>query len=167
MTRYMEIALLIAGIWLMYLTAARGDDTTALNLARCMRAETDSYSGENNQEWAAMAHVLRKRAKQSKRTLNKTILAYCAVFDRRGAAYYQPRSKAIRASTFEAPLHGRPAEWQKLREFSQAFMGGRIADPCPEAMHFGADYDVGPDSSLVEVCHHLGERGNKFFRVRQ
>lgn len=160
MKRLLEIVLLIAAVALMYSTAARGDDVTAINLARCLRAETNTYS----KDWPVMAWVLKKRAMRKGITLNEMVLQYCAVFDRRSYAYYRARSAKIRTSTFQDPKYGTAKEWRALARFVAAFLKGRVADPCPEAEHFGNEGDVGA-KSLVEVCPELGKRGNKFYKV--
>ena len=144
---------------------AHGQDKTALHLAQCLRSETDKYHGPGNVEWAAHAWVLRKRAVQKGVSLNEMVLQYCAIFDKRSPAYYGQRANAIRRSSFSRPLHGKKAEWVLLRKFVWNFLlGDVIKDPCPSAMHFGTESDVG-GKALVEVCKWLGKRGNKFFRV--
>jgi hypothetical protein len=153
---------MLAGVmWLMHWTAAQGQDNTAINLARCMRSETDSYSGHNNTEWAAMSWVLYKRAFQKGVTFNTMILQYCAVFRRCSI-----RANAIRASTFAKPKHGTKKQWAKLKRFTTKFMNGLYPDPCSHADHFGNESDV-KGKALVEVCPWLGERGNKFYRVKR
>ena len=146
---------------LAFVGTVRADDT-GINLARCLRAETDTYSGD----WAGMAWVLRKRAYQKGVTLNEMVLDYCSVFDRRSRAYYGSRSEKIRTSTFDVPLHGREREWKLLERFVRRFLGGVVTDPCPEAEHFGNAGDVGR-KALVEVCLELGKRGNKFYKVKR
>jgi hypothetical protein len=143
----------------------RAQDPTALNLARCLRAEVDNYSGYRNAEWSAHAWVLKKRARAEGSTLNEMVLRYCAVHNRGAKESYKPRSKRIRRSTFQAPLHGTTAEWAELKRFVDAFIRGKIPDPCPRAIHFGNADDVKDKPQMVEVCKWLGRRGNKFFKV--
>lgn len=162
MKRTLEFILLVTGIALMYVVAARGQDNTAINLGRCLRAETNTYSND----WAPMAWVLRKRAYQKGVTLNEMVLQYCAVFDKRSYAYYRDRSKKIRESTFQAPKYGTEKEWKVLSRFVASFLRGTVGDPCPEAEHFGNEGDVA-GKSLVEVCPELGKRGNKFYKVKR
>jgi hypothetical protein len=108
--------------------------------------------------------VLRKRAFTKGVTLNDMVLQYCAVFDRRAKAYYRKRSKDIRSSTFDEPLHGKVQHWTRVRAFVDAFLAGTVADPCPEAEHFGAKSDV-KNKALQEVCPELNGRGNTFYKV--
>jgi hypothetical protein len=164
MKRTLEIILLTIAVIYLYCFVSRADDDTGINLARCLRAETDKYSGKGDAEWAATAWVLRKRAFTKGVTLNDMVLQYCAVFDRRSAAYYRKRSKDIRLSRFDEPLHGKARDWAKLRTFVGAFLAGTIADPCPEAEHFGAKSDV-KNKALQEVCPELNGRGNTFYKV--
>jgi hypothetical protein len=165
MNKILEIILMIAAIICMYVVAARGQDHTALHLAQCLRAETDSYSGHNQTEWAATAWVLRKRAYQKGVSLDEMVLLYCALFDRRSARYYGLRSENIRQSTFKDPKHGRKKHWQKLERFVLRFLRGVVPDPCPEADHFGNESDVQGKTNMIEVCPELGKRGNKFYKV--
>jgi hypothetical protein len=164
MKRTLEIILLTLAVVYLYAFVSRADDDTGINLARCLRAETDAYSGKGNAEWAAHAWVLRKRAFTKGVTLNDMVLQYCAVFDRRSKAYYRKRSKDIRLSRFGKPLHGKARDWAKLRTFVGAFLAGTIADPCPEAEHFGSKSDV-KNKALQEVCPELNGRGNTFYKV--
>ena len=166
MNRTIELILMVLAMLFMYYTAAKGQDNTALHLAQCMRAETDTYHGYQDREWAAMSWVLYKRSFQKGVSFNDMILQYCAVFDNRSHHYYGVRARAIRASTFDKPKHGTKKDWAKLKAFTTKFMNGLYPDPCSHADHFGNEGDV-KGKALVEVCRWLGKRGNKFYRVKR
>jgi hypothetical protein len=151
----------------IYFTAAKSQDKTALHLAQCLRAETNTYSGQHDREWAAMSWVLRKRAYQKGVSLNAMVQSYCSVFESRSARYNRLRGKDIRASTFDDPKHGTKKEWQRLKDFVERFMAGIVPDPCWQANHFGNENDVRGKTTLVEVCPWLGKRGNKFYKVKR
>jgi hypothetical protein len=98
------------------------------------------------------------------------VRAYCAVFDRGGRRYYHPRPRAIRASTWEKPLHKKPDDWRRLRRFIDRFQAGKVADPCPRCIWWGGRVDeipphwtcpIGP----IEVGGR--PRGNTFCYVQR
>jgi hypothetical protein len=176
MNKILTIILLVGCVITLYMfvDTAQGrsvDADAQLNLARCLIAETSGYSGKNNNEWAAMSWVLRKRQFQmSKRyrrefTLDETILRYCAVFNPGSRYHYGQRAVDIRRSTFDSPHHGKLKVWTKLQAFTARFMAGTVGDPCSEAQHFGNHEDVKGKTSYVEVCPELGKRGNKYYKI--
>lgn len=160
------VATLIICTILLSAYVVRADDT-ALNLVRCLRAECDDCTRPDEKE--GIAWVLRKRQKQKAKvregwSLNSQILAYCALFDRRSSRHNSPRSKAIRASTFDAPQHGtRPKDgrwWKRMRWWALSFLAGKIPDPFPMANHWGGRSDRIPPSWRV-----IAQRANTFYRA--
>ena len=175
MDRTLELLMAtLCTLWIMWgastcavqCSRAKAEDKTKLHLAQCLMAETSGYSGYKNTEWAAHAWVLKKRKIKRGVSLDVSITEYCAVFDKRGYTFYKSRSKKIRATTMENIFFGSQKRWAALFAWVDIFLQGKVKDPCPAAMHFGTDSDVG-EKPLIEVCHWLGKRGNKFYRVKR
>ena len=114
---------------------AEGQDKTALHLVQCIRAECDQCP--HPLEPAAIAHVLRKHSARQGKSLDALMKRYCSVFRDDSA-----RAKAIRGSTFDAPLHGDPEWWKLYEVFADEFLAGNIPDPLPSADHFGGGMDT-------------------------
>ncbi len=150
-------------------SAERLDEATRLDLARCLVSEADWHA----EDWAPIAHVLQKRQRQynrnnpkRQRTYRQMIHAYCAVFAKEGRNYYRDRTKNIRESTWDKPLHGNRQQWQTVKRFVNDYSAGKIPDPCKRCLHWGSSRDVidiGPSWLVVDlpgvVNYYLEKKG--------
>lgn len=114
---------------------AQYDERTALALVQCLRAECESCPRED--EKAAIAWVLRKRAERSGTALIEKIHSYCAVFRKD-----HDRAREIKASTFDNPKRGSRQWWLEMRVWARLFLIGEIDDPVNMAMQWGGNMDT-------------------------
>jgi len=148
-------------------------------LAKCWVAECDRCDrGEGEKE--AIAWINQKRMLQYNENhipsahidFNIQVRSYCAVFDERSSKYNSGRSRRIRASTFDKPLHIKDvAFWQSLRELALRFFRGEVQDPHPRAMHFGGmlDIQLAKLKGLIVVAKYCNKHGkwcNYFYRTK-
>ncbi len=121
------------------------DDEAKQNLGRCIHAEAQTHRND----WAPMAHVLVKlwvvRRRTRGWTFNEMVTNYCGCFKNRGK-----RPEAIRASTWDHPIHGTRREWATIRTFVETFAAGNVGDPAPLANHWrGPNDPERPDCDVV------------------
>lgn len=142
------------------------DEDARLDLARCIYAECSLNTPE---ESAAIAHVLvktwRDRFRNRGWSVNETLRKYCAVFDRGGVNYHRPRTRDIRESTWKEPLHGKPEQWEWLRDFVGRFVARRVQDPCPVATIWRGRTDIRKEHWTCPC--RFTERGNEFCHVQR
>lgn len=115
---------------------AKAEESAALRLAQCIRAECNDCD-VNPKEKTAIAWILKKGAERTGRTLIEQTEAYCAVFDR-----HNERSNLIWSSTFNEPKHGRFQWWQKAKLWAKSFLIKPPIDPLPKADHWGGNMDT-------------------------
>lgn len=137
-------------------------DRSRLDLARCVRAESDYFK----RDWPLLAWCLVKqwRSQPYGRTIGGQIRAHCAVFDRGNRRYYERRQKQIRASTWENPLHGTREQWRELEVFVDSFTAGAIPDDCPKCRWWAGHVDHVAENWICPIGPVAG-RGNRFCYV--
>ena len=122
-------------------------DSTRLALAQCLVGERN---WDARTEWAAIAHVLAKRARRSGQHFERMVRRYCA-------AHGNPRPTARQLWVRALPwgeLTDDPGfpptvdfrnyvdDWRRVRAFVFEFEMGLIRDPLPAATFFGSRHDL-------------------------
>jgi hypothetical protein len=111
-------------------------EESKLNLGRCLHAEAQTHRAD----WAPMAWRLTNLWVTTRRTqgwtINEQIKRYCGMFKNKGK-----RPAAIRASTWDNPVHGKQREWDTIHTFVEDFTAGNIEDPLPLADHWAGPND--------------------------
>lgn len=122
------------------------DAESKQNLGRCIHAEAQT----RRSDWAPMAWVLVKLWVTTRRTqgwtINDQITRYCGMFKNKGK-----RPTAIRASTWDNPVHGKQREWDTIRTFVEEFAAGNVGDPLPLADHWNGINDE-PRPNWDMIC---------------
>lgn len=147
-------ALLVVGLLLWAPTgfaqpvpANEWNDSTRLALAQCIVGERNWDGGA---EWAAISHVLAKRARRGQQPFERMVRRYCAV-------HGNPRPTARQLWVRSLPwgeLRSNPGfppnidfrnyvdSWRRVRAFVFEFELGMIQDPMPQALFFGSRQDL-------------------------
>jgi hypothetical protein len=80
-----------------------------------------------------------------------------------------PRARAVRAFPWgDVPGQGARfnARWSTLRAFVAAFDGGAVADPCPNAEHWGGR-GIDPPRGRMVPARCSAATANTFYAVRR
>jgi len=112
-------------------------ESAQMTLARTLVGEADWSEPDH----AAIAHVLvkrwRRQVKHKPEGFEHFIQRYSAVWK-----LDTPRKRAVRAlpwGEFVGPWGGK--RWLKVQRFVRRWGDGLVADPCPEALHWGGTMD--------------------------
>lgn len=141
---------------------------TKLAVAQCLVAET-SWGAEV--EKAAVAHVLVKRwltvNGRQEISLLRMVRAYCAMHHKKVKLGARRWLRQLRWSTKTPRACGELCKrnWPAVMNFVETFATGKIADPLPQARHFGNEEDhrkrvlrgkLGPVRLLPRAVVHQG-----------
>lgn len=114
---------------------------------------------QDEAEWAAVAHVFKKRAEFYGLDIETMITRYAQVHH---ADNRSPRAVMLRSLRLDArqPEYwslslrwsNYKPKWQRALEFSERFLRGEVDDPCPLAFHFGGPGDSVEGRALARVA---------------
>jgi hypothetical protein len=167
---YIWIWLLLALFGLLLALPVRGDEYPRIRVQRLAQMAVAEVSlGPDiprRMEWAAMMHVIDRRARKLGIPVEEMVCRYCAAWNDEcrfvGSRSYIPQLELVGMMPPDWPDE---ASWPKHRlwwldavEMAERFVNGRVPDPCRgEPMYFGAPYDVAPPH-WRRVCRRPGFR---------
>ena len=161
----MAFALLLVTVQIV-----RADDGDVLALSRAMVAESNWATAD----YAPVAHVMMRRAKQRGVSIARMCSLYVSVLRQRSGVYVvtTPRAQWIRGLQLDG---SRPEAWPASQSWTayrdrwlaviataRAAIAGTLADPCPSAEHWGSHQDHAWPGLVVVDC---GATRNVFYRT--
>jgi hypothetical protein len=163
---------MLLGLLLVTVQICRADEGDVLALSQALVGEAN-FTATNDH--AAIAHVLQRRATQRGVSLARMCQLYVSVLRQRSGVYVvnTPRAMWIRGLTLDATKpEAWPANqswaanaprWLAVIATARAAIAGTLANPCPEAEHWGGDMDHVWRGLVAVECE--GHMLNTFFRV--